>query len=79
MLNETISIYAIIDELLKAMPAASYAYAHQEDLGLIDCSSVRSHPHMEIWGNSVDEATCNPGCDRHPTIRTLQIATNTQR
>ena len=31
MLNKTIVIYAIIDDLLKAMPAAGYAYAHKED------------------------------------------------
>jgi len=32
MLNETIVIYAIIDDLLKAMPAAGYAYGHREDI-----------------------------------------------
>ena len=30
MLNEIITVYAIIDDLLKAMPAAGYAYAHNE-------------------------------------------------
>ncbi|MEH1888317.1 MAG: hypothetical protein V7K92_02265 [Nostoc sp.] len=50
-------------------------HSHLRSIG----SSVRSHPHMEIWGNWVDEATYNPGCDRHPTIRTLQTATNTRR
>jgi len=32
MLNETIAIYAIIDDLLKAMPAAGCAYGHREDI-----------------------------------------------
>ena len=31
MLNEIITIYAIIDNLLKAMPAAGCAYGHHED------------------------------------------------
>ncbi|MEH1835169.1 MAG: hypothetical protein V7L29_24705 [Nostoc sp.] len=32
MLNEIIAIYAITDDLLTAMPAAGYAYGHEDDI-----------------------------------------------
>ncbi|MDF5714139.1 MAG: IS982 family transposase [Rhizonema sp. NSF051] len=60
MLNEIITVYAIIDDLLKAMPAAGYAYAHNEDCrrGMSDAEIITTAVCAAMFFNGNHHKAC---------------------
>ncbi|MCC5670472.1 hypothetical protein LC653_43525 [Nostoc sp. CHAB 5784] len=60
MLNEIITIYAITDDLLKAMPAAGCAYGHDEDCrrGMSDAEIITTAVIAAMFFNGNHHKAC---------------------